>query len=200
MLIMLSSVVLSACSIPGMGGAETETVPATTTTTDTTDTTKTPETPAEPAKTEEPKTPEITPEKMPEETTNSALPSDTPKAIVEGGVYLPYTSTAVVQAKGDIVLFFYANWCPTCIKVNKNIEENLKKIPKNLTILRVNFDDATELRETYGVTEQHTFIQVDNTGKLIKKWRWESLLSDITAQVQGWAAKADVPDKAVSWF
>lgn len=26
-------------------------------------------------------------------------PSDTPKAIAEGGVYLPYTSTAVAQAK-----------------------------------------------------------------------------------------------------
>ena len=167
-LIMLSSIALSACSIPGMGGTETETVPATTTTEETA---KTPETPAEPAKTEEPKTPEVAPEKMPEETTNTGLPGDTPKAIVEGGIYLPYTSTAVVQAKGDIVLFFYANWCPTCIKVNKNIEENLKKIPKNLTILRVNFDDATALRETYGVTEQNTFVKIDNTGKLIKKWR-----------------------------
>lgn len=95
-LIILSSLVLSACSIPGMGGTETETVPATTTTEETA---KTPETPAEPTKTEEPKTPEVTPEKMPEEVTNNTLPTDTPKAIVEGGIYIPYTSTAVVQAK-----------------------------------------------------------------------------------------------------
>lgn len=170
LLVACLSLALSACSIPGMGGAETETVASTTTTTEEP---KTEENTTNPAKTEETKTPEVAPEKITQEPTNNTLPlpSDTPKGIVEGGIYLPYTNTAVAQAKGDIVLFFYANWCPTCIKVNKNIEENLKKIPKNLTILRVNFDDATELLQTYGITEQHTFVQIDNTGKLIKKWR-----------------------------
>lgn len=111
-------------------------------------------------------------------------PNDTPKAIADGGVYLPYTSTALAQAKGQIVLFFHANWCPTCIAANKDIEANLVNIPKNMTILKVNYDDATELRELYGVTAQHTFVQVDNTGKLLKKWRGSATLSEISGQVQ----------------
>lgn len=111
-------------------------------------------------------------------------PSDTPKAIAPGGVYLPYTSTAVAQAKGQVVLFFHANWCPTCIAVNKDIEANLKNIPADLTILKTSYDDEKELKELYGVTAQHTFVQVDNTGKLIKKWRGGTTLAEVTSQVQ----------------
>lgn len=40
-------------------------------------------------------TPTIIPTPEPKDTT----PSDTPKAIAEGGVYMPYTTTAVAQAK-----------------------------------------------------------------------------------------------------
>lgn len=111
-------------------------------------------------------------------------PSDTPKAIAPGGIYLPYTSTAVAQAKGQVVLFFHANWCPTCIAVNKDIEANLKNIPADLTILKTSYDDEKELKELYGVTAQHTFVQVDNTGKLIKKWRGGTTLAEVTSQVQ----------------
>lgn len=111
-------------------------------------------------------------------------PGDTPKAIAEGGVYLPYTSTAVAQAKWQVVLFFHANWCPTCIAHHKDIEANIKNIPSDLTILRTNYDDEKELRELYAVTEQHTFVQVDNTGKMIKKWRGGTTLAEIAGQVQ----------------
>lgn len=123
-------------------------------------------------------------------------PSDTPKGIAEGGVYLPYTSTAVAQAKGNVVLFFYANWCPTCAANEKDIKANLKDIPKDLTLLRVNYDDATELKELYGVTGQHTFVQVDNNGQLVKKWRGGATLKEIVAQVGGTAAEVDIPADA----
>jgi thiol-disulfide isomerase/thioredoxin len=99
------------------------------------------------------------------------VPSDTPKAIAEGGVYLPYTSTAIAQAKGKVVLFFHASWCPTCIAINKDIEAHLASLPKDVTILKVNYDEASDLKEAYGVTAQYTFVQVDNDAKLIKKWR-----------------------------
>lgn len=112
------------------------------------------------------------------------VPTDTPKAVAEGGIYLPYTSTAVAQAKGEVVLFFHASWCPTCIAINKDIEAHLKDIPKDVTILKVNYDEATGLREAYSVTGQYTFVQVDNDGKLIKKWRGGATLNDILTQVE----------------
>lgn len=128
----------------------------------------------------------------PEDTTTPVVPeppkdttpTDTPKAIAEGGVYMPYTTTAVAQAKWQVVLFFHANWCPTCVAINKDIIANLANIPKELTILKVNYDDEKELRELYGVTAQHTFVQVDNSGKLIKKWRGGLTLTEVVWEVQ----------------
>ncbi len=111
-------------------------------------------------------------------------PKDTPKAIAGGGIYLPYTSTAVAQASGKIVLYFSTNWCVSCLAVEKNIEENKAKIPADVTILRVSYDDADELRETYELTTQNTFVQVDNTGKKIKEWRGSTTLEEIVSQIQ----------------
>lgn len=111
-------------------------------------------------------------------------PTDTPQAIADGGVYLPYTPTAMAQARGNVVLFFYANWSPAANDVQKNITDNADSIPSDLTILKVNFDDAGELKAQYGVTEQTTFVQVTNTGELIKKWRGANTLADIVAQVE----------------
>lgn len=82
------------------------------------------------------------------------------------------------------MLFFHANWCPTCIAVNKDIETNLKTIPTDLTILKTSYDDEKELKELYGVTAQQTFVQVGNTGKLIKKWRGGATLAEVVSQVQ----------------
>lgn len=100
------------------------------------------ETPAETGtKTNDTAAPLETP-KTEEQVQKDTIPTDTPKAIAEGGVYLPYTSTAVAQAKGNVVLFFHASWCPTCVAANKDIEAHIKDIPKDLTILKVNYDEA----------------------------------------------------------
>jgi thiol-disulfide isomerase/thioredoxin len=59
---------------------------------------------------------------------------------------------------GNIVLFFHADWCPTC----RQAEENFIKsgIPENLTILKVNFDTATDLRKKYSVLTQTSFVSI----------------------------------------
>jgi len=48
----------------------------------------------------------------------------------------------------------------------------------------VNFDDADAMKQQYGVTDQQTFVQVTNTGELIKKWRGANTLADIIQQIQ----------------
>lgn len=111
-------------------------------------------------------------------------PSDTPKAIAPGWFYLPYTSTAVAQAQWQVVLFFHANWSPASLWIDKDITANIANLPKDITILMVNYDDAKELKELYGVSEQPSFVQVDNSGKLIKKWRGGTTLTEIIGQVQ----------------
>ena len=73
-------------------------------------------------------------------------------------------------SKSDVVLFFNANWCSTCKIARDNIESNLDSIPSNLAIVVVDFDNETDLRKKYGVTIQHTFVQIDKDGNQLAKW------------------------------
>ncbi len=92
--------------------------------------------------------------------------------MVKAGSYEAYSpeKIALAAAKGDVVLFFRALWCPTCRTLDGDINANLKNIPTNLTILIVDYDNSTDLKKKYGVTYQHTLVQVDGNGTLMKKW------------------------------
>lgn len=91
--------------------------------------------------------------------------------------YLPYTPTVLVDAaSARRVLYFYASWCPTCIPANADFEKNASMLPSDLTLIRVNYNDPdTDAEEKalatkYGITYQHTFVQIDSEGKEITKW------------------------------
>lgn len=85
------------------------------------------------------------------------------------GSYSDYDASKLSNAEhGTVILFFNATWCPTCVAANKNF--NGSTPPDGLTVLKVDYDDSTDLKRKYGVTYQHTFVQVDKTGKLLKKW------------------------------
>ena len=100
------------------------------------------------------------------------------------GSYAPYTEGAVAAASGKVVLFFNASWCPSCIAADEDLTANSADIPADVTILNVDYDDAEDMKEKYGVTSQHTFVQVDSAGELLKKWRGGERVSEIVAQVQ----------------
>lgn len=89
------------------------------------------------------------------------------------GAYVDYSKEALAQATsegGRAVLFFWAAWCPFCKEANTDFLNNLGQIPKGVTVLKVNYDTEKELKTKYGVTYQHTFVQVDVQGNLITKW------------------------------
>lgn len=100
------------------------------------------------------------------------------------GKYLAYEDINLASLEGDIVLDFYASWCPSCRKLKKDIESSLGEIPSDLNLVVVNYDAETSLKNKYGVTRQHTMVQVDSQGNLIKKWSGGSTLESIVAQVQ----------------
>jgi thioredoxin 1 len=85
---------------------------------------------------------------------------------------------------GDVVLFFHASWCPSCRGLNTSIESNLKSIPEGVTILKTDYDTETELKKRYGVTYQHTLVQVDKDGNMIKKWSGSPSLDSLVSQIQ----------------
>lgn len=111
---------------------------------------------------------------------------DKSDAMMKAGSYEAYSPEKVMLASAthDVVLFFRASWCPTCRAVDADIKSNLSKIPSNLTILDVNYDDSTALKQKYGVTYQHTFVQVDKDGNLIKKWSGSPTLTALVAEVK----------------
>ncbi|MBM6403004.1 thioredoxin family protein [Phycicoccus sp. CSK15P-2] len=67
-----------------------------------------------------------------------------------------------------VVLFFHADWCPSCRATEAAIAE--KGVPAGLTVVEVDYDSETDLRKQYGITQQHTFVQVDGSGAELGKW------------------------------
>ena len=105
--------------------------------------------------------------------------------MVKAGSYEAYAVNKLANAAtGDVVLFFKASWCPSCKAVDSDIRANLKNIPSDLTILELDYDKTAELKKKYGVTSQHTFVQVDAQGNLIKKWLGSPTLVAVVAELK----------------
>jgi thiol-disulfide isomerase/thioredoxin len=111
---------------------------------------------------------------------------DKGETMMKAGSYEVYAPEKVTLASAthDVVLFFRASWCPTCRAVDADIKANLSKIPSTLAILDVDYDNSTALKQKYGVTYQHTFVQVDKDGNLIKKWSGSPTLSSLVSEVK----------------
>lgn len=67
------------------------------------------------------------------------------------------------------VLFFYASWCPSCRAGEKDINMNASNL-EGINIIQVDYDNSKELQKKYGITSQHTFVQIDPTGEALAKW------------------------------
>jgi thioredoxin 1 len=101
------------------------------------------------------------------------------------GSYEAYAPEKIAKAEnGKVVLFFRASWCPTCKVADANIRANLASIPADVTILDVNYDQANDLKQKYGVTYQHTFVQVDKDANLLTKWSGSMTLNAILANIK----------------
>ncbi len=98
----------------------------------------------------------------------------------EAGIYEDYAPEKLAFADtGSVVLFFHATWCPSCRVLEKDIDKNSSEIPVDVAVLKLDYDEETELKKKYGVTTQHTLVQVDSEGKLIQKWSGGSSLESV---------------------
>jgi len=103
--------------------------------------------------------------------------------------YVEYSKAALDQAATNRrVLYFYANWCPICKPADADFKANSSKIPADVTIIRVNYNDTDtdqeekELAKKYAVSYQHSFVQIDSQGKEVTKWnggKTDELLANI---------------------
>lgn len=101
------------------------------------------------------------------------------------GTYETYDESKLALAEtGNVVLFFKADWCSSCRALEKNILKNKQLIPEDLAILTLNYDIEIALRKKYGVTTQHTLVEVDSQGNMIGKWIGSPTLNDVVARLK----------------
>ncbi len=124
-------------------------------------------------------------EMMKKEDTNAMDKKVETSGAIMKGSYEAYSPEKIAMAeKGDVVIFFHASWCPSCRALNGDIESNMSTIPAGVTILKADYDKETDLKKKYGVTSQHTLVQVDKDGNLIKKWSGGGKLTNLLSQIQ----------------
>lgn len=80
-----------------------------------------------------------------------------------------------------ILLFFHADWCPTCRNFEKQIGE--ATLPKDVIIYKVDYDTATELKKKYSILSQSTWVQIDIDWAMYKRWLGKSDLDDILSDM-----------------
>lgn len=108
-----------------------------------------------------------------------------PQIAVSAGSYEVYDPAKLAKAKdGKVLLFFRASWCPSCKALDGDIRANLNNIPKDVTILDVDYDKYTDLKKKYGVVMQHTIVQVDEQGNQIEKWSASPTLASLVNSIK----------------
>ena len=108
-----------------------------------------------------------------------------PEGNLASGSYEIFAPEKLSKANdGKVVLFFKASWCPSCRALDSDIKSSLNDIPDGVTILEVDYDTNQDLRKKYGVTTQHTLVQVDSEGNAITKWSGGGSLETIISKLQ----------------
>ncbi len=123
---------------------------------------------------------------MMNKTSDEAMMKKEPEAMMASkGSYEAYSASKLALAdKGDVVLFFKASWCPSCKTLDADIKANIASIPAGVTILEVNYDTETALKQKYAVTYQHTLVQVASDGTLIAKWSGSPTLAELVTKIK----------------
>jgi thiol-disulfide isomerase/thioredoxin len=125
------------------------------------------------------------------ETDNSAIADNTSSQIQDNddlatpGIYKSVSAAEIDNfTDSKRVLFFHASWCPTCLALDRDIKASENKIPTNISILKLNIDEELELKRKYGVTLQHTLVQIDEDGNELGQWNGSPSLVSLLDKVR----------------
>jgi thiol-disulfide isomerase/thioredoxin len=133
---------------------------------------------------DEPMTEEPMAEDLTEDMDDEAM-TDEPMAedMTAAGAYVDlatYRADPAAYEGSRVVLFFHADWCPSCRATDAALVED--GVPEGLTVVQVDFDTETELRQEHGVVQQHTFVHVDADGTALATWSGSVDGEDILAR------------------
>lgn len=86
--------------------------------------------------------------------------------------FVAFTTANLAKASQDdrAVVFFHASWCPLCSEAEADLKANWEKVPKDVTILKTDYDSSKDLKAKYRIVSQDTWVQVDKDGNELTKW------------------------------
>jgi len=75
-----------------------------------------------------------------------------------------------IAEKGAAIVYFHAEWCPTCRATMVSFRGRWPEVQPGITLIIADYDAETELKTRYGVTYQNTYVQVGPDGEKIQIW------------------------------
>jgi len=75
---------------------------------------------------------------------------------------------AVTNAEGTVLVDFWAEWCGPCKMIAPILDEIAEEHGDNVTVVKVNVDDASDIAQRYQVMSIPTLIIFDK-GEVAKK-------------------------------
>ncbi len=120
----------------------------------------------------------------PQEPENTMMMMQSEEMKDEPGPFIHYTGpekAMMLAEEKPTILFFHASWCPSCREASEDFTNNSKEL-MGVNLILVDYDNSDELQKKYGITYQHTFVQIDKSGNALTKWNGggtEELLENI---------------------
>lgn len=93
--------------------------------------------------------------------------SSMPEQTLEYSQALYTSNEDVLNEEGPKVIFFHADWCPTCRAMTKRITANIDSYPLGTKIVEVDYDTENELKKQYGVKVQSTVVVLNANGEAV---------------------------------
>ena len=94
--------------------------------------------------------------------------------------YAEWEADPAAYADSDVVLYFHATWCHNCQDTDASLAAD--GVPAGLTLVKIDYDERTDLRQEYGVTVQHTFVKVDDAGARQDIWTGTTTGAEIASR------------------
>lgn len=90
--------------------------------------------------------------------------------VENAGTYEEYSPERFAELIGRerFILFFHADWCPTCRVLEKKIKKDMGVLNQHV-VLEANYDREVDLKKEYGVRVQTTVIFFNEDGSIADK-------------------------------
>ena len=94
--------------------------------------------------------------------------------------YAEWEADPAAYADSDVVLYFAASWCHNCQDTDASLDTD--GVPAGLTLVKIDYDERTDLRQEYGGTAQHTVVKVDESGARQDIWTGTTTGAEIASR------------------